>query len=295
MILLVGATGQLGGRIGHRLLAQGKEVRILVRHNSPSEELAKQGLATSAHSLIEAGAQTVYGDLKDPASLVEAVADVEAIITTANSVQRGGEDNIQSVDLEGNRHLIDAARSANVQQFVFVSALGADADSPQPLFRAKGRTESYLVDSGLSYTILVPEASMDVWTGLVVGIPLQAGWPVTLVGEGQRRHSYVAMDDVAAFATAVVGHGTARNRRVIIGGPEPLSWCDIVATFERVLGRSIPVHFVAPGQPIPGIPASLHPVLWGMETFDTVLDSSEAAHTFGVRQTTLEAFLRAGR
>ena len=50
MILVVGATGRLGGMITQRLPAAGKEVRILVRHNSPSEELAKQGLATPARS-----------------------------------------------------------------------------------------------------------------------------------------------------------------------------------------------------------------------------------------------------
>ena len=72
MILVVGATGQLGGMITQRLLAEGKDVRILVRHNSPSEELAKQGLATSSQTLIDAGAQPVYGDLKEP---VYALAD----------------------------------------------------------------------------------------------------------------------------------------------------------------------------------------------------------------------------
>ena len=44
MILVVGATGQLGGSITKRLLEQGKEVRILVRRDSPSEQLAQQGM-----------------------------------------------------------------------------------------------------------------------------------------------------------------------------------------------------------------------------------------------------------
>jgi NADH dehydrogenase len=69
MILVVGATGLLGGLITRQLLDQGHAVRILVRENSPSEQLAPQGRATSAASLIEAGAQLVTGDLKEPASL----------------------------------------------------------------------------------------------------------------------------------------------------------------------------------------------------------------------------------
>ena len=70
MILVVGATGMLGGMITNQLLQQGKNVRILVRENSPAAEMAKQGMATDPDSLIDAGAQPIYGDLKDPASLV---------------------------------------------------------------------------------------------------------------------------------------------------------------------------------------------------------------------------------
>ena len=48
MILVVGATGMLGGMITQQLLIQGKDVRILIRHNSASEAMAAQGMATSA-------------------------------------------------------------------------------------------------------------------------------------------------------------------------------------------------------------------------------------------------------
>ena len=63
MILVVGATGLLGGTITRKLLQEGKEVRILVRHNSPAEAMAKQGLATPAQTLIDAGAQPIYGEV----------------------------------------------------------------------------------------------------------------------------------------------------------------------------------------------------------------------------------------
>ena len=84
MILVAGATGRLGGMIALQLLAKGKDVRVLVRHNSPSEALAAMGMATRAQTLIDAGAQPVYGDLKDRASLDAAVAGVDTVVTTAN-------------------------------------------------------------------------------------------------------------------------------------------------------------------------------------------------------------------
>jgi uncharacterized protein YbjT (DUF2867 family) len=292
MILVVGATGVLGGMITRRLLAAGEEVRILVRQDAPSEELARQGLATSAASLIETGAQPTYGDMKDRASLDQACVGVETVITTANSAMRGGDDNVDRVDREGNRNLIDAAKAAGVNQFIFTSVLGADVNNPLPFIQAKAETEVYLRESGVPYTILAPNFFMESWVGMVVGIPLGAGQPVTLVGEGRRQHSFVSAVDVAAFATAAVGHPAAMNQHIVIGGPEPLSWCDVIVTFERVMGQEIPVRFIAPGEPAPGAPEIVTTMLPALETFDSAVPMTEAARTFGVELTPLEAYAR---
>ena len=77
MILVVGSTGNLGGSIARRLLAEGKEVRILVRPGS------------SYRDLVDDGAEPVTGDLKEPASLHAACAGVDALVTTANAIGRG--------------------------------------------------------------------------------------------------------------------------------------------------------------------------------------------------------------
>src|SRR5215212_12098142 len=193
-------------------------------------QLIQQGLATSAEELIEAGAQPAHGDLRDRASLDAAVEGVKTVITTANSAMRGGADNPQSVDLEGNRNLIEAARAAGVEHFIFVSVLGADVNNPAPFVQAKAQSESALRESGMEYTILAPTAFMEVWPAMVVGMPTLQGRSVTLVGEGRRRHSFVSNRDAAAFGVAAVDHPEARNQYLAIGGPEPLSWRDVVAT-----------------------------------------------------------------
>jgi uncharacterized protein YbjT (DUF2867 family) len=292
MILVVGATGVVGGMITRRLLEQGREVRVVVRRDSPSSQLVQQGLATSAEELIESGAQQVHGDLRDRASLEAAVGGVETVITTANSAMRGGADNPQSVDLEGNRNLIEAAREAGVEHFVFVSALGAEPDHPSPYMQAKAKTEATLRASGMGYTILAPNAYMEVWPGLVVGMPAVQGQTVTLVGEGRRRHSFISNRDVAAFAVAVVDNPEARNQYLVIGGPEPLTWRDVVATYERVLERPISVEFVAAGEQVPGLPDPMPTLLAGMETYDSVIEMDEISRTFDVPLTTLETFVR---
>jgi uncharacterized protein YbjT (DUF2867 family) len=291
-ILVVGATGILGGMITKRLRSGGRDVRILVRQNSPAEQMALQGMATSPKILIDAGAQPISGDLKDRESLTHVCNGIETVITTANSAMRGGEDTVDSVDRQGNRNLIDAAKAAGVKQFIFISFFGADLHHPVPLFQAKAETEALLANSGMPFTILAPNYFMESWIGMVVGIPLQAHLPVTLVGEGKRLHSLISIVDVVAFTTASIGHPAAVNKRLILGGPEAVSWCGIVDVFSQVIGQPLPISFVAPGRPIPALPEIVPPVLAGMETYDSPIPMDELKRTLGVEQTSLVSFIR---
>jgi uncharacterized protein YbjT (DUF2867 family) len=280
MILIVGATGHLGGVVTRMLLAQGQPVRILVRPQSDYQPLA------------EAGAQVVLGDLKERGSLDAACQGAETIITTANSSARGGEDTVQTVDLQGNRHLIDAALAAGVNQFIFVSALTADPNSPVPFLQAKGQTEDYLRESGIPYTILAPNGYMEVQVAGVVGMPAMMGRPVTIVGGGSRKHSFISVGDVAAFMLAAIGNPAAINQKLLLGGPQPLSFRDAVAIYERVLGHQIQVRSVAAGSPVPGFPQMVAQLLAGLDTYDSPIDMTETARTFGIQLTSLEEVAR---
>lgn len=291
MVLIVGATGILSGLITRLALNKGERVRILVRENSPAEVMALERMATSPKSLVEYGAQPVYGDLKDQSSLTQACDGIETIITTANSALRGGDDTVDSVDRLGNRNLIEAAIDAGVNQFIFTSFLGADLNNPVPLFRAKAETEALLAKSGMAYTILAPNFYFETWISMVVGIPLQTHQPITLVGEGNRHHSLVSMEDVAKYAVEAIGHPAAINQRLALGGPEPLSWRGIIQEFEKILGQSLPVNFVAPGEPIPNLPEIVPPVLAAMETYDSIIPMEEMSRSFGVTSTPLSTFI----
>jgi NADH dehydrogenase len=286
MILIVGATGSLGGAIAQALLARGEAVRILVRQDVAG---ASGG---AAHPLVAAGAEPVRGDLKDRGSLDFACAGVHTVITTANSALRGGDDNTQTVDIEGNRNLIDAAWQANVGHFIFISANGADSDSPVPFLAAKGKTERHLQASGLPYTILAPEAFMEVWMGMVVGGPALANRPVTIVGSGNSRHSFISARDVAQFTVASVRNPKAINRRLVLGGPQAMSFRDAAQVYSRVLGREVTVRSVAPGQPIEGFPQVVADIMAGLDMSESVVDTSPLAAEFGVTLTTVDDFAR---
>ena len=100
------------------------------------------------------------------------------------------------------------------------------------------------------------------------------------------------MGDVADFILAAIGNPAAINQKLIIGGPEPLSFRDTVAIYERVLGRPIPVRSVAPGEPVPGAPEIVAQLLAGLDTFDSPIDMTQTARTFGIRLTPLEEVAR---
>jgi NADH dehydrogenase len=293
MILVVGATGNLGGDITLRLLHQGKPVRVLLRRNSPAEAMAAQGMATSPQKLIDAGAQPVYGDMKDRASLDAALQDVETVITTANSAMRGGDDNPMTIELEGNKNLIDAAKAAGVDHFIFVSILGYDPDSPNPFFAGKSKAEEYLINSGLHYTILAPEIFAEVWFGMVLGMPLMNNAPVTLVAPATHRHTFVSARDVAAYAVAAVEHPSARDKRIPVAGPEALSWQDVVAKASAVVGRPLQVNLAQPGEPIPFLPPGVDQIMIAGEQYESIIEMERLSETFGVPPTPVEDVMRA--
>jgi uncharacterized protein YbjT (DUF2867 family) len=280
MILVVGASGTLGGMITRRLLAQGESVRILVRDNSAYQDL-----------VIE-GARAIRGDLKDRASLDDICQDVDTVITTASATLRSGEDSIECVDQIGVANLIEVAQSCGVKRFIYISSTGADPNSPNPYFKAKGQNEERLRKSGMVSTILTSHVFLDFWLGLAIGAPLQAGQTIFLVGKGDHKHSFMSIQDLAAFAVAVIDHPAAYNQQLLLGGPEPISFVDIVGAVERVLDKELPVNFVPPGAPIPLVPEALCGFLYFLESYEMKIDMSELAKTYGVTLTTVEQLAR---
>ena len=118
------------------------------------------------------------------------------------------------------------------------------------------------------------------------------GQPVTIVGGGRRKHSFISASDVAAFILAAIGNPAAINQKLLLGGPQPSSFRDAVAIYERVLGHQIQVRSVAPGEPVPGFPQMVAQLLAGLDTYDSPIDMTETARTFGIQLTPLEEVAR---
>jgi NADH dehydrogenase len=224
--LVVGATGLLGGEICRLLVERGAALRVLVR---PTSDPAK------VEELTQLGAELVEGDLKDPATLAPAFVGAEAVISTATSTTSRAEgDTIESVDRDGQLALVDAAAGAGVRLFVFVSFPNLGVEFP--LQTAKRLVERRIRESGLEYVILRPTNFQEVWLSAGLGFDPLNG-QVQVVGSGEEKLSWISFRDVARVAVGALDSSAGRNAVVDLGGPEALSYLEVVKIFEEETGR----------------------------------------------------------
>ena len=233
MILVVGATGLLGGEICRLLTQRGTPVRALVRGTSSADRVAR---------LKSVGAEHVRGDLKDRQSLDAACRGASAVISTASStVSRQEGDSIESVDRLGQLGLSDAATAAGVKRFILVSFPSVDVDFP--LQSAKRAVEERLRRSGMTFTILRPTFFAEVWLSPALGFDAPNA-KAQIYGGGQNQISWISFRDVAQFAVAALDNDQARNAVIELGGPEALSPLDVVRLAEQVTRQRFAVQHV---------------------------------------------------
>ena len=234
MILIAGATGFLGGEICRRLVAGGESVRGLVR-------------ATSDHGAVERlramGVETVVGDVRDRHSLdavCHGVRTVVSTITTTRSRQPG--DSIEATDESGQLGLVDAARAAGVERFVYIS-YSANLDDGGPLTHAKRAVEQRIRESGMSHTILRPSYFMEVWLSPHLGFDFR-NRKATVYGAGKQRISFISLGDVAEFAVRAALGRDAASSTIELGGPNAVTPLEAVRIFEELGGAPFEVQHV---------------------------------------------------
>jgi NADH dehydrogenase len=188
--------------------------------------------------------QIVTADLKDPSTLGPACIGATTVISGATAViPRAPGDSINAVDRDGHLALIDAAATAGVRHFVFVSYSG-NLDTQSPLTEAKRTVERHLRESGTGFTILRPTFFMETWLSPVVGFDLAARH-VRIFGDGNAPVSWVALGDVAAVAAACADSPAARDATIEFGGPDPLTPLQVVAMAQDIGGAAIDVEHVS--------------------------------------------------
>jgi len=230
MILVVGATGHLGGEICRRLAAQGKSVGAMVRSTSDPTKL---------DALKALGVTLIQGDLTDRGSLDAACQGIATVISTA-STSYSVKPDVLGVDHAGQLSLVDAAKAAGVSHLVYVSFSGSFT-TDSPLINAKRAVEQRLKQSGMPYTIVRSSFFMEAMFSPTAGFDYPNA-KVMIYGAGVNKISWISIPDVAQFVVESVDNLAARNATLEIGGPEALSPLEVVKIFEATVGRTFEVQ-----------------------------------------------------
>jgi len=226
MLLLTGATGLVGSTLLGRLLAEGTQVRCLVRD---PRRLGAQRVRV----------QIALGDLTDPPSFRNALRGVDTVVHLAASIRDQPRGSIEELNGIATWRMVEAAQRQGVERFVFFSALGASNHHRTRCLRAKALAEQAVRESDVRSIVFAPSivyAPGDPWLTLLERLALLPVMPVS--GRGRAAFQPIWADDVAACVVAALrtsGGGT--HERYELAGPETLSHSEMVRTLLRSLNR----------------------------------------------------------
>ena len=222
-LLVVGATGTLGRQVARQALDEDHEVRCLVRNPN------------KAIFLKEWGAETVKGDLCDKSTLPAALKGVDAVIDAATARVTDSL-SAKEVDWQGKVNLIQAAKAAGVDRYIFFSILNADRHPEVPLMDIKRCTELFLAESGLNYTILQLAGFMQ---GLIgqYAIPILEEQVVWVSGESTPI-AYMNTQDIAKFAVRALSVPATENKTFPVVGTKAWGAYEIMNLCENLSGKN---------------------------------------------------------
>lgn len=254
-VVVTGANGFVGRHAIARLLLGPHQVRALISERPGAEkELPRAGAEVDVRR----------ADVRKPESLRGAFDGYETIIHTV-AIPTERKQRFAEVNVAGVAHVVAEARRAGIFRIVHMSALGADPASPYPYLRSKGEGQALVTGSGISHVVLRPSLLFGEGDDFFPRLAFSLLFPVVPVpGDGKSRFQPLHVDDLAQALVAAV------ERREIsgvheIGGPEPLTYDELLAETMRGTGKRrptlhVPVTLMKPPAVVMGILMSDPPV-----------------------------------
>jgi uncharacterized protein YbjT (DUF2867 family) len=237
VVCITGSTGFVGRHIARELCSRGLKVRCVVRTTSDLTPLAGLDI------------ETCQGDVTDMTSLEKTLQNVGAVVHLVAIIRETGGVTFEAVNLAGTKNLLRAAKRMGVKRFIYMSNLGAGPDRRFPLLHTKWQAEEEVRKSGIDFVILRPsvmfgrgDGFVSVLAGIIKRTPL-----VPVIGSGKTRFQLISVEDVATSVAQSVKEETITNQAVSLGGPEYLTYEEIVdLTIERLKLRRRKVHIPVP-------------------------------------------------
>lgn len=236
-VLLTGASGYVGGRLLRRLQERGVPLRCLARR--PEHLRGRLGPQ----------AESVRGDLLDPASLPPALAGIETAYYLVHSMGAAG--GFEARDREAARHFGAAARQAGVGRIVYLGGLGDEDGALSAHLRSRHEVGRMLRDSGVpviefraSIVIGSGSLSFEMVRALVERLPVMVTPRWVKV-----RAQPIGIEDLLDYLVEALDADPRGNPVYEIGGADVVSYQDLMREYARQRGLRrlmIPVPVLTP-------------------------------------------------
>ena len=228
-LLIIGGTGTLGRQMVLQALLKGYPVRCMVRN------------FRKANFLKEWGVELVYGDLTKPETLPPCFKGITAVIDASTS--RPNElESLKNVDWDGKIALIEAAKAANIQRFIFFSAQNVEQFENIPLMKLKYGIEKKLEASNVPYTIF---RLTGFYQGLIeqYAIPILENLPIWVTNENTYI-AYMDTQDIAKFSLRSLQIPQTINQTFFLSGLKGWVSSEIITLCEQLAGQTARVQRV---------------------------------------------------
>ena len=227
-ILLTGATGFIGKALTRHFFETDYLIRVLIHPAGKSPDLPK-GIPVEA----------AVAGLDDIRGLRAALVDVDIVYHLASQEALGAKGDLLGTDIQGTRNLVAACEEGNVKRFFFLSHLGADRASAYPVMTAKAIAEDQIQKSSLDYTILrtgIVYGPNDRFTTALAKMLQKIPLIFPLPDQGESLLQPLWIEDLASILTWSLDNPKTKRELFEIGGPEQLSFRDIIITLMDVMG-----------------------------------------------------------
>jgi len=237
-LFVTGSTGFVGKQLVRKALQEKRfAVRALVRSSNEK----------GAQELKDWGAEIAVGDVMDPTSLKNALADgsVDAVAHLVGIIK---EKRSQGITFDrlihlATRHMVDATKNAGIERFLHMSALGTRPNAESPYHIAKWNAEEYVRASGLKWTMFRPSiisGKEDLFMNRFALFMKYKVFGVPLPRFGVTKFQPVYVDDVAEAFLRAATNDASIGKMYDVVGPDTVSLRQLTQTISKVSGRWAP-------------------------------------------------------
>lgn len=222
LVTIFGGSGFLGRHVAHELARRGWRIRIATRR----PDLAYYTQPSGRVGQI----MPVQANLRYPESIAPALEHADAIVNLVGILRQRGKQTFEAVHNRGARALAEAAKAAGIENFVHVSALGADPESPSLYARSKAAGEAGVLETIPQAVVLRPSVVFGPEDRFFNRFGAMARYlpALPMIGGGKTKLQPVYVGDVAEVA-ALALDGKAQSGKIYeLGGPDVASLKEIM-------------------------------------------------------------------